>query len=286
MKAETRHRHPRSTDNAGAPEGWARTYRMLADVARANAASRAQGPLPPGEAGYWEGLCRAAAWWARRRASRRAGSASARTRCSRSFPRARAQAAAHIAWSLRGDGVPLLEQLPDGWMRFLDDPKTLYHRWSCRCGYKEHSAENYPEVAPGTCPVAGGKLPLDALVKAVRATAWGAWLSHFQVARLVNHPLFRRQFGLDGCRYASKSGVAKCTARAIAAGEMDRDANAVRYRRGRRWLTDTPAHYAVAGHWSPEVLERIGGLIGQIMPEVLEKLCRPRPHAPPLAPAA
>jgi hypothetical protein len=273
VKAETKHHHPLSHDNDNAPQGWATAYAKMADVARTNVIAWAMGqPSCEWEEYYWQ------AGFVSKYAKRPTGGFCFRPEQVKGLE-------AHIAWSLHGDGTPLIEQLSNGWLRFLDDPKTRYHRWECGCGYKRHSSENYPNVEPGTCPVAKGDsaLDLDGLVKMVRATEFGASLTHYQVASFINWAPFRRAFGLEECRYASKSGVAKATSRAIAAGEMERDQDAVLFRRGRHWLTAQPAHYTVTGCYAPALLERVSAMIGQALPEVVRRL---RSHAPPVALAA
>jgi len=271
IKAETKHRHPLSHDNDTAPKGWPTAYARMADAARTNAIAWSMGPATC----EWDEYARLA------------GCVSDEARKpARGFIFHRDQVKgleAHLAWSIHGNGTPLMKEMPDGWFQFLDDPKTRYHRWECGCFYKKHSSENYPNVEPGTCPVAGEKLDLDALVKLVRAQEWGGSLSHYQVAAVINHPLFRRTFGLVKCRYASKDSCAKAVKRARDGQEMKRDKDAVLFRRGRHWLTAEPAHYTVTATYEEKLLARVGALIEQILPEVVKRL---RSHAPPVALAA
>jgi hypothetical protein len=262
IKAETKHRHPLSHDNDTAPSGWATAYARMADAARTNAIRWSMGPATC----EWEEYARLAGFVSE-----------AARKPARGFIFHRDQVKgldAHIAWSVHGNGTPLLKEMPDGWLCFLDDPKTKYHRWECGCFYKKHSSENYPNVEPGTCPVAKGDsaLDLDALVKMVRAQEWGGSLSHYQVAAVINHPLFRRTFGLVKCRYASKDSCAKAVKRARDAEEMVRDKDAVLFRRGRHWLTAEPAHYTVTATYEEKLMARVGALIEQILPDVVKKL--------------
>ena len=152
-----------------------------------------------------------------------------------------------LEWLTRGNGAPLIEY-HGGLAYLLSDPVAA-------------EQPRYPGAPPGTDPKAGRSFGtrLDQLIVLIRSTPGGDQLTQREVARVINHPWFREEFGLREFRYVSVSAMSAHHVKQRKAGTVRIITPAVRYREGHIWHLDTAAVYRTGLRFGPG--DELGALL-------------------------